>query len=110
MPAFEPTAATVERVAAFGLTHPADSNCQRIRSDLLDVVRRPYDGLDHVVMDDVHEKMLDPGKCDHPLAALGVVAQTPCDVAANLNLHSGLAEVDIAAVAQFKAHHVLHDP
>src|SRR5262249_1033555 len=28
------------------------------------------------------------------LAALEVVAQTPCDVAANLNLHSGLAEVD----------------
>ncbi len=26
-------------------------------------------------------------------------AQTPCDVIANLNLHSGLAEVDIAAVA-----------
>lgn len=59
---------------------------------------------------DVHETMLDPGKCNHPLAALGVVAQTPCDVAANLNLHSGLAKVDIAAVAQFKAHHVLHDP
>ena len=71
--------------------------------DLLEVVGRPYDGIDHVVMDDVHETMLDPGKCDHPLAALGVVAQTPCDVAANLNLHSGLAEVDIAAVAQFNA-------
>jgi hypothetical protein len=41
---------------------------------------------------------------------VGVVAQTPCDVAANLNLHSGLAEVDIAVVAQLKAHHVLHDP
>jgi len=78
--------------------------------DLLDVVGWPYDGIDHVVMDDVHETMLDPGKCNHPLAALGVVAQTPCDVAANLNLHSGLAEIDIAAVAQFKAHHVLHDP
>ena len=39
---------------------------------------------------------------------MGVVAQTPCDVAANLNLHSGLAEVDIAVVAQLKAHHVLH--
>jgi hypothetical protein len=31
-------------------------------------------------------------------------------VAANLNLHGGLAEVDIAAVVQFKAHHVLHNP
>jgi hypothetical protein len=31
-------------------------------------------------------------------------------VVANLNLHSGLAEVDVAAVAQFKAHHVLHGP
>src|SRR6516162_9538635 len=71
--------------------------------DLLEVVGRPYDGIDHVVMDDVHETMLDPGKCDHPLAALEVVAQTPCYVAANLNLHSGLAEVDIAAVAQFNA-------
>jgi hypothetical protein len=27
-------------------------------------------------------------------------------VIANLNLHTGLAEVDIAAVMQFKAHHV----
>ena len=27
-----------------------------------------------------------------------------------LNLHCGLGEVDVAAVAQFKAHHVLHDP
>src|SRR5215469_8762518 len=43
--------------------------------DLLEVVGRPYDGIDHVVMDDVHETMLDPGKCDHPLAALGVVAR-----------------------------------
>jgi hypothetical protein len=31
-------------------------------------------------------------------------------VIANLNLHTGLAEVDIAAVMQFKAHHILHDP
>jgi hypothetical protein len=31
-------------------------------------------------------------------------------VVANLNLHRGLAEVEIAAVAQFKAHHILHDP
>ena len=75
--------------------------------DLFDVVGRPYDGVDHVVLDDVHETMLDPAKSDHPLAALGVVAQTPCDVAANFNLHSRLAEINIAAVAQFKAHHVL---
>jgi hypothetical protein len=75
--------------------------------DLFDVVGWPYDGVDHVVLDDVHETMLDPAKSDHPLAALGVVAQTPCDVAANLNLHSRLAEINIAAVAQFKAHHVL---
>jgi hypothetical protein len=78
--------------------------------DLLDIVGRPYDGVDHVALDGVHETMLDPAKSDHPLAAVGVVAQTPCDVVANLNLHRGLAEVDIAAVAQFKAHHVLHDP
>jgi hypothetical protein len=81
-----------------------------LREDLLDVVGRPYDGVNHVVLDDVRETMLDPAKSDHPLAVVGVVAQTPCDVAANLNLHSGLAEVDIAVVAQFKAHHVLHDP
>jgi hypothetical protein len=78
--------------------------------DLLDVVGRPYHGVDHIVLDDIHEAILDPGKGDHPLAALGVVAQTPCDVAANLNLHGGLAKVDIAVVAQLKAHHVLHDP
>ena len=51
-----------------------------------------------------------PARVITPLAAWGVVAQTPCDVAANLNLHSGLAEVDVAVVAQLKAHHVLHDP
>ena len=44
------------------------------------------------------------------LAAVGVVAQTPCDVAANLFLHTGLAKVDIAVAVQLKAHHVLHDP
>jgi hypothetical protein len=47
-----------------------------------------------------------PHPGDHPLVAVGVVAQTPCDVIANLNLHTGLAEVDIAAVMQFKAPHV----
>jgi hypothetical protein len=78
--------------------------------DLFDVVGWPYDGVDYVVLDDVRETMLDPAKSDHPLPTVGVVAQTPCDVAANLNLHSGLAEVDIAVVAQLKAHHVLHDP
>jgi hypothetical protein len=54
--------------------------------------------------------MFDPGKRDYSLVAAWVVAQTPCDVIANLNLDTGLAEVDIAAVMQFKAHHVLHDP
>jgi hypothetical protein len=78
--------------------------------DLLDVVGRPYDGVDHVVMDYEHETMFDPGKSDHSLVAVGVVAQTPCDVIANLNLHSGLAEIDIAAVMQFKAHQVPHEP
>jgi hypothetical protein len=27
--------------------------------DLFDVVGRPYDGVDHVVLDDIHEAMLD---------------------------------------------------
>src|SRR5262249_61836693 len=52
---------------------------------LLDVVARPYDGIDHVVMDDVHETMFDPGNSDDPLVAMGIVAQTPCDMIANLN-------------------------
>jgi len=77
--------------------------------DLLDVVGRPYDGVDHIVLDDIHETMLDPGEGDHPLAAVGVVAQAACDMAADLNLHTGLAEVDIAVAMQLKAHHVLHD-
>src|SRR5262245_2945162 len=72
--------------------------------DLFDVVGWSYDGIDHVVMDDVHQTMLDPGKGDHPLVAVGIVAQAPCDVITNLNLHAGLAEVDIAAVMQFKVH------
>ena len=33
-----------------------------------------------------------------------VVAQAPCDMVAYLNLHSGLAEINVAAVVQFKAH------
>jgi hypothetical protein len=72
--------------------------------DLLDVVGRPNDGVDNVVMNDVHEAMLDAGKGNYPLVAVGVVAQTPCDVIADLNLRTGMAEVDIAAVLQFKAH------
>jgi hypothetical protein len=77
--------------------------------DPLDVVGRPYDGVDYVVLDDVRETMLDPTKSDYPLPTVGVVAQTPCDMAANLNLHGGLAEVDIVVAAQLKAHHVLRD-
>ena len=56
------------------------------------------------------ETMLDPGESDHPLAAVGVVAQTPRDVAANFYLHTRLAEVDVAVTAQLKAHRVLHNP
>ena len=77
--------------------------------DLLDVIGRSYHAIDYVVLHDVHETMLDPGKRDHPLAAVGEVAQTPCDVAANL-LHTGLAEIDIAVAAELKAHPVLHNP
>ena len=58
---------------------------------LLDVVGRSYDSVDYVVLDDVHETILDPGKSDHSLAAVGVVAQTPRDVAANFYLHTRLA-------------------
>ena len=68
--------------------------------DLLDIVGRSYDGIDYAVLHDIHETMLDPGESDHPLAAVGVVAQTPRDVAANFYLHPGLAEVDIAVTAQ----------
>ena len=78
--------------------------------DLLDIVGRSYDGIDYVVLHDIHETMLDPGESDHPLAAVGVVAQTPRDVAANFYLHAWLAEVDVAVTAQLKAHRVLHDP
>ena len=78
--------------------------------DLLDIVGRSYDGIDYVVLHDIHETMLDPGESDHPLAAVGVVAQTPRDVAANFYLHTRLAEVDVAVTAQLKAHRVLHNP
>ena len=66
--------------------------------DLLDIIGRSDDGIYYVVLHDVHETILDPGKSDHPLAAGGVVAQPPCNVAANLYLHTGLAEFDIAVV------------
>ena len=78
--------------------------------DLLDIVGRSYGGIDYVVLHDIHETMLDPGESDHPLAAVGVVAQTPRDVAANFYLHTRLAEVDVAVTAQLKAHRVLHNP
>ena len=55
-------------------------------------------------------KQYSTGKSDHSLAAVGVVAQTPCDVAAKFCLHTGLTKVDIAVAVQLKAHHVLHDP
>ena len=45
-----------------------------------------------------------------PSPPLGVVAQTPRDVAANFCLHTRLAEVDVAVTAQLKAHRVLHNP
>ena len=77
--------------------------------DLLDVVGRSYDGIDYVVLHDIHEAMLDPGESNHPLAALGVVAQTPRDVAADFYLHTRLAEVDVAVAVELKVHHVLHD-
>ena len=78
--------------------------------DLLDIVGRPYDSVDYVVLDDVCETILDPGESDHPLAALGLAAQIPRDVAANFYLHTRLAEVDVAVTAQLKAHRVLHNP
>ena len=54
--------------------------------NLLDVVGRPYHGVDHIVLDDIHEAMLDPGKRDYPLAPVGVVAHTACDVVAKSQL------------------------
>ena len=51
----------------------------------------------------------DPGESNHPLAALGVVAQTPRDVAADFYLHTRLADVDVAVAVELKVHHVLHD-
>ena len=70
--------------------------------DLLDIVGRSYDGIDYVVLHDIHEAMLDPGESNHPLAALGVVAQTPRD--------TRLAEVDVAVTAKLKARRVVHNP
>ena len=46
--------------------------------DLLDIVGRSYDGIDYVVLHDIHETMLDPGESDHsPLH--GPLAQAPGD-------------------------------
>ena len=39
--------------------------------DLLDIVGRPYDGIDYVVLHHIHETMLDPGESDHPSPPLG---------------------------------------
>ena len=39
--------------------------------DLLDVLWRSYDGVDHVVVDGVRETKLDSAKSDHPRAAMG---------------------------------------
>jgi hypothetical protein len=78
--------------------------------DLFDVVGRSYDGIDYVVLHDIHEAMLDPGEGDHPLAAVGVVAQTSRDVAADFYLHTRSADVDVVVAVESKVHHVLHDP
>ena len=40
--------------------------------------------VDHVVLNDVHQTMFDPGKSDYASRSHGVVAQTACDVVANL--------------------------
>src|SRR4051812_29848485 len=56
--------------------------------DPRDIVGRSYDGIDYVGLRDIHETMLDPGKSDHPRSAVGVVAQTPRDVAENFYLHA----------------------
>ena len=42
-----------------------------LAGDLLDVVGRSYDGVDYVVLDDIHETMLDPGKSDHSRPPFG---------------------------------------
>jgi hypothetical protein len=101
-------------LSRIGATLPSVSQPKKIAptlvEDLLDIVGRAYDGIDYVVLHDIHETMLDPGESDHPLAAVGVVAQTPRDVAANFYLHTRLAEVDVAVTAQLKAHRVLHNP
>ena len=39
--------------------------------DLLDIVGRSYDGIDYVVLHDIHETMLDPGDSDTPSPPLG---------------------------------------
>jgi hypothetical protein len=57
--------------------HLKSASTQRLRIS-------PYDGVDYVVVNDVHETMLGPCKSDHPLAAVRELAQTPCDVVANL--------------------------
>ena len=53
------------------------------------------------------KQCLNPGESNHPLAALGIVAQTPRDVAADFYLHTRLAEVDVAVAVELKVHHVL---
>jgi hypothetical protein len=66
-------------------------------------------GSEYVAPDHVHETMLDTSEGDHPLGPLREGAQIPQDVAADLNLHGRLAEVDIAAIVQFKLHQ-FHPP
>ena len=51
-----------------------------------------------------------PASVIDPLAAVGVVAEFLAIWPANLYLHTGLVEVDIAVAVQLKAHHVLHNP
>src|SRR6476619_8008673 len=78
--------------------------------DLLDVVGRSYDGIDYVVLHDIHEALLDPGESNHALAALGIVAQTARDVAADFYLPTRLAEVDVAVAVELKVHQVIPIP
>jgi hypothetical protein len=54
-------------------------SCRASLKTCSDVVGRSYDGVDYVVLHDVHETMLDASKSDRALAAGGVISQTPCN-------------------------------
>ena len=56
---------------------PACMSCRPSLKTLLDIIWRPYDGIDYVVVHDIHETMLDAGVVSQQRPREPIVPQVP---------------------------------